>query len=609
MSARVASIVADLGRPPLIGEYPYYRAAPSAWEDNLRELKRNGVDVVSFYVPWRFHEVPGLEAHGTASRFFDFNGATDPQRNLRGLLRLIQAAGLKALVKPGPFIHAEVQLGGLPDRLCEPGRHCAANGLSGRPLLSQGKPLPSLFDPEVRQQVAGWLAAVDEQIVRPFGGADGPIVAVQIGNEGIYSEAGLPLERLDASAPAITAFWAWMQARGSDPTDPGPRGLERCTQDEAVRRLRQEWPRWSGHALVEHWRWLAGFHDATRPTLVNVPLVRLDAPGNAFAGWMARHLALRDSGHRIGHTEWIGNAASDRVAFMSHVLGIQAGHTDTLEANWGFTWSDASFAEPRVPLFHALLGLMLGSTACSVYTACSTRTWSGEIDLDPQGLRADGLDPSLYGPPYCPGAPLREEGESSPNALALQRLAAFLGRAGTDLLNTRLVTVASLRLSKRAILDAAVGSTRRPWLDALLAALEDLLFQQGVSLDIVLGDEAEPLSPNVLCLEGQPGDDDRLYRHVSEALAQQPTPRVRCHDRSGATALLTRQSPDGRILFLGLFNPGKTVDRVSLRTPEGETTLDLAPGGACVRVYRDGRLYETVETADLDGYSNRRGAP
>jgi beta-galactosidase GanA len=57
---------------------------------------------MQFYIPWNFHEpLPGL---------FDWAG----QRNVTGFIQLASSLGLRVLVRPGPFICAEWEFGGLP---------------------------------------------------------------------------------------------------------------------------------------------------------------------------------------------------------------------------------------------------------------------------------------------------------------------------------------------------------------------------------------------------------------------------------------------------------------------------------------------------------------
>lgn len=67
------------------------------------------------YVPWNFHEpVPGV---------FDFEG----QRDVAAFITLLQHRGMHVLLRPGPYICAEWDLGGLPAWLLDP-------AITGRPL-------------------------------------------------------------------------------------------------------------------------------------------------------------------------------------------------------------------------------------------------------------------------------------------------------------------------------------------------------------------------------------------------------------------------------------------------------------------------------------------
>ncbi|MCP9975770.1 alcohol dehydrogenase catalytic domain-containing protein [Streptomyces somaliensis] len=264
-----ASLLPGTDRPVVIGEYPYYRAKPERWAPNLRELRRLGVDVVSCYLPWRFHETlaPGGE------RAFDFTGTTDPQRDVAGLLTAARETGLRVLLKPGPFIHAEVQLGGLPDRLCGPDR-TPYTGLHGRTLTSQAKPLPSLFDPDVRDEAAVWLRAVADRVIAPALAPHGPVVAVQLGNEGICGDAHLPIDSQDAGPHARAAFAEWLAGRGAGDLAP-------LVPDDAERwplELRPLWSQWAGRAIADVWDWLAGFVPDGVAKVVNVPLAPVAAP-------------------------------------------------------------------------------------------------------------------------------------------------------------------------------------------------------------------------------------------------------------------------------------------------------------------------------------------
>src|SRR5436305_7071662 len=91
--------VGSESRPLLSGEVHYWRLDREVWPQVLARVRDLGLDVVSTYVCWHFHELsPGT---------FDFDGATHPQRDLLGFLDLAQALGLWVLLRPGPYIYAE----------------------------------------------------------------------------------------------------------------------------------------------------------------------------------------------------------------------------------------------------------------------------------------------------------------------------------------------------------------------------------------------------------------------------------------------------------------------------------------------------------------------
>ena len=65
-----------------------------------------GLNAISVYVMWNYHEIsPGV---------FDFETG---DRNLSHFLALSNKLGLRVLLRPGPYICAEWDFGGLPARL------------------------------------------------------------------------------------------------------------------------------------------------------------------------------------------------------------------------------------------------------------------------------------------------------------------------------------------------------------------------------------------------------------------------------------------------------------------------------------------------------------
>jgi len=88
---------------PVMGELHYSRTPESQWLAELQKMKAAGIDIVSSYVMWNHHE----EVAGK----FDWKN----ERNLRRFVQLAAQAGLDVVVRVGPWAHAEVRYGGVPD--------------------------------------------------------------------------------------------------------------------------------------------------------------------------------------------------------------------------------------------------------------------------------------------------------------------------------------------------------------------------------------------------------------------------------------------------------------------------------------------------------------
>lgn len=92
------------GRPHRIvsGALHYFRIHPGLWADRIRKARLMGLNTIETYVPWNLHAPdPGT---------FDLTG----RRDLGRFLDAVAAEGLHAIVRPGPYICAEWDGGGLP---------------------------------------------------------------------------------------------------------------------------------------------------------------------------------------------------------------------------------------------------------------------------------------------------------------------------------------------------------------------------------------------------------------------------------------------------------------------------------------------------------------
>lgn len=84
------------------GSIHYFRSMPDKWYDLLLKLKNCGLNTVETYCSWNLHEPRPGE--------YDFSGRLDIERFIKTAAEL----GLYVIVRPGPYICAEWEFGGLP---------------------------------------------------------------------------------------------------------------------------------------------------------------------------------------------------------------------------------------------------------------------------------------------------------------------------------------------------------------------------------------------------------------------------------------------------------------------------------------------------------------
>lgn len=84
------------------GGMHYFRVPHEYWRDRLRKLRAMGANAVETYIEWSLHE-PEPEQ-------FDFAGDADVLK----FIQLAQEEDLLVILRPGPYICAERNMGGLP---------------------------------------------------------------------------------------------------------------------------------------------------------------------------------------------------------------------------------------------------------------------------------------------------------------------------------------------------------------------------------------------------------------------------------------------------------------------------------------------------------------
>jgi hypothetical protein len=77
-------------------QFDYFRIPSDLWQRSLARYRQLGINTIDLRIPWNWHEPSEGE--------FDFDGHTNPRRNLRKLLKLIAQKHLRLIARPGPVI-------------------------------------------------------------------------------------------------------------------------------------------------------------------------------------------------------------------------------------------------------------------------------------------------------------------------------------------------------------------------------------------------------------------------------------------------------------------------------------------------------------------------
>ena len=172
----------------LSGAMHYFRVVPENWRDRLIKMKAFGLNTVETYIAWNLHEPHPGEFH--------FEGGLDVVK----YIEIAAELGLKVIIRPGPYICAEWDFGGLPYWL----------------LKDPGMQVRCAYPPYL-EAVERYFEALLPRLAPLQSTQGGPIIAMQVENEyGSYGNDKVYLRSL------VTG----MRTRGIDSflfTSDGPR--------------------------------------------------------------------------------------------------------------------------------------------------------------------------------------------------------------------------------------------------------------------------------------------------------------------------------------------------------------------------------------------------
>lgn len=177
------------------GELHYARIPREYWRQRLKMAKAMGLNTIATYVFWNYHEIrPGV---------FDFHSGN---RDLAEFLRLAQEQGLWVILRPGPYVCAEWDFGGLPSYLLKsPAIAVRSN------------------DPRYLAAAERYVNAMANQVRPLLVTHGGPVLMVQVENE--YGSFGADSSYKEATrrmlvdagidVPLFTADGDWLFDKGA----------------------------------------------------------------------------------------------------------------------------------------------------------------------------------------------------------------------------------------------------------------------------------------------------------------------------------------------------------------------------------------------------------
>ena len=176
------------------GSMHYARIPRAYWRDRLRMAKAMGLNSITTYVFWNWHE--------PERGVYDFSG----NRDVAEFVREAQQEGLYVILRPGPYSCAEWDFGGFPAW-----------------LLKDPNMVVRSRDPQFLAAAQAWLMQLGKQLAPLQIGNGGPIIAVQVENEyGSYGKDHAYME--DIHQMLVDAGFTKAQLYTADGADEIPNG-------------------------------------------------------------------------------------------------------------------------------------------------------------------------------------------------------------------------------------------------------------------------------------------------------------------------------------------------------------------------------------------------
>ena len=378
------------------GSLHYFRLPSRAlWRERIAQMADAGLNAVDVYYPWSYHEERPGELR--------FEGL----RDVAHLHDEIERAGLYLIARPGPYICAEIDFGGLPAWLLRD------RGLVPRCRTREGYAYSRSYMLAVR----GWFAAIVPRIAERAN-----LILFQIENE--YA---IPSPVAALSSPTADLLMRWL----------GARRIERLASSRLARRLAfgSDRRRRGARVLGQHSVYMAELYRLARELGVRVPIFHNDVQALRGRQLDVDLLALDRYPITGFRRDWrrdprtFGDFAGDEEALDAHGRTANPVFYPELQAGWYDGWGGSGYARVR-----ELLGpdgidgatkaaLAARATLWNYYVFAGGVTWGYQSS------------PDVYSS-YDYGAPIAESGATDARFEAVKRLNGFVAAHEADLAAT-----------------------------------------------------------------------------------------------------------------------------------------------------------------------------
>jgi beta-galactosidase len=184
------------------GAIHYFRILPEYWKDRVKKARLCGLNTVETYIPWNLHEPrPGQYCF-------------DRRIDLEAFIQTVADEGLNLILRPGPYICAEWEFGGLPAWL----------------LKDRSMRLRCMYQPYI-EAVDRYFDELIPRLAKYQSTKGGPLIAVQVENEyGSYGSDtaylghlndGLKARGIDVLPFTSDGPTSWMLTGGTLPESAG----------------------------------------------------------------------------------------------------------------------------------------------------------------------------------------------------------------------------------------------------------------------------------------------------------------------------------------------------------------------------------------------------